>query len=111
LLLALKLDDDRFVEREVAYARQVTAQAAIGMLDASDNAEEGLTLRREYEARLQRGAGSMPPPALRVLRKKAIAAERRALAKLRQQDEIGDDAYHRVEEELDWADVSARRSP
>jgi Na+/H+ antiporter len=110
LLLALKLSDDRFVEREVARARQVTARAALRVLD--DGGDEGLVLRQDYEARLQRDAETAPAqPSLRALRRKAIAAERQALVDLRRQDEIGDDAYHRVEEELDWADVNASRSP
>lgn len=39
----------------------------------------------------------------------AMAAQRRRLAALRADGTIGDDAFHRVEEELDWADLNAQR--
>ena len=38
----------------------------------------------------------------------AIAAARRAILRLRESEEIGDDAFHRLEEELDWAELSAQ---
>jgi monovalent cation/hydrogen antiporter len=37
----------------------------------------------------------------------ALAAERRVLFELRARGVIGDDAFHRVEEELDWAELNA----
>jgi CPA1 family monovalent cation:H+ antiporter len=37
--------------------------------------------------------------------RRAHEAERRKLIELRERDVIGDDAFHRVEEELDWADL------
>ena len=40
---------------------------------------------------------------------RAILAERRALSDLRARGEIGDDAFHRVEEELDWAEMHVAR--
>jgi CPA1 family monovalent cation:H+ antiporter len=39
--------------------------------------------------------------------RRASEAERRRLIELRAQGVIGDDAFHRVEEELDWADLHA----
>ena len=38
--------------------------------------------------------------------RRAQAAERRTLSDLRSQGVIGDDAFHRVEEELDWSEVN-----
>jgi CPA1 family monovalent cation:H+ antiporter len=38
--------------------------------------------------------------------RKAQAAERRTLSELRTYGTIGDDAFHRVEEELDWAELN-----
>jgi CPA1 family monovalent cation:H+ antiporter len=42
---------------------------------------------------------------------RAQAAERRTLSDLRARGVIGDDAFHAVEEELDWSEVNqlARR--
>jgi hypothetical protein len=34
-----------------------------------------------------------------------LAAERPRLAALHQEERIGDDAFHRAEEELDWAEA------
>ena len=41
------------------------------------------------------------------LRLGAIAAQRAALLRLRAQGEIGDDAFHRIQEELDWSELDA----
>jgi CPA1 family monovalent cation:H+ antiporter len=41
------------------------------------------------------------------LRRRAIAAARRAILSLRQSEEIGDDAFHQLEEELDRAELGA----
>jgi CPA1 family monovalent cation:H+ antiporter len=43
-----------------------------------------------------------------VLRQRAIAAGRTAISELRSSDAIGDDAYRRMEEELDWLELSSR---
>lgn len=40
-------------------------------------------------------------------RLRALEAERRTLSDLRSRGIIGDDAFHRVEEELDWAELNA----
>jgi monovalent cation/hydrogen antiporter len=36
-----------------------------------------------------------------------VAAERRRLVELRDDGTIGDDAFHRIEEDLDWAELNA----
>jgi hypothetical protein len=36
-----------------------------------------------------------------------IIAQRAALLRLRNQGEIGDDAFRRIQEELDWAELDA----
>ena len=41
-----------------------------------------------------------------AVHRKAQAAERRTLSDLRTHGEIGDEAFHRVEEELDWAELN-----
>jgi len=41
------------------------------------------------------------------LRLRAIAAQRRTLHRLRQDGDIGDEAFHRLEEEIDWAELDA----
>ena len=41
------------------------------------------------------------------LRRRAIAAARRGILNLRRSEEIGDDAFHQLEEELDRAELGA----
>ena len=41
------------------------------------------------------------------LRLRAIKHQRQTLARLRAQGTIGDEAYHRLEEEIDWAELEA----
>jgi hypothetical protein len=41
-----------------------------------------------------------------ALRRRALAAERICVIQLRHAGRIGDDAYHVVEEELDWAEAA-----
>jgi CPA1 family monovalent cation:H+ antiporter len=112
--LALKHDDS--VEHEVHLARAETARAAIDAVDASgDGSEIARLLRSKYEARL-RGAQARADrietaddedeTRLVSLSRGAQEAQRRALYDLRTRGVIGDDAFHRVEEELDWGDVN-----
>jgi CPA1 family monovalent cation:H+ antiporter len=97
----------------VALARAEAARAALEALAAAAGAhrdgEAGHLLEREYRARLEArgraGGGAAHPTGLRALRRRALAAERARLAALRREERIGDDAFHRVEEELDWAEA------
>src|SRR4030095_13628006 len=41
------------------------------------------------------------------LRLRAITAQRRTLQRLREEGAIGDEAFHRLEEEVDWAELDA----
>ncbi|WP_139861887.1 cation:proton antiporter [Bradyrhizobium ivorense] len=112
LILALKFDDDDPVAREAAHARGIAIRAALDEIDA-DPSEEAEILRLEYRAVLLRAenepdggvaSGELPAD---PLRRRAIAAARRALLNLRHNEAIGDDAFHLVEEELDRAELSA----
>jgi len=116
LLLMLGLGSDGAVEREVAHARVETARAAIGALHGVDQSEAGALLIGEYKARLGRAqsgdmseAGTPVLPSFPALLTRAVSAERLALARMRERDEIGDAAFHCIEEELDWAEVNAIR--
>lgn len=103
LMRFLNLTDDGAVEREIVLARRHTAEAALRFLadDADPYAE---ALRAEYRARAAgRDPGHETVPVER--RRRALAAERQALLALRQSDTIGDNAFHTVEEELDWGEM------
>ena len=43
------------------------------------------------------------------LHREALSAARQAVLIMRANDEIGDDAFHRVEEELDWLEMTRAR--
>jgi CPA1 family monovalent cation:H+ antiporter len=116
LLARLKLHDDGTVDREVHLARAETARAALDALDGStDASSETALLRNAYESRLEhaeyplRHGGAHESgelPATRAL-ETAVAAERRMLSQLRADGTIGDDAFHRIEEEIDFAQLGA----
>jgi monovalent cation/hydrogen antiporter len=112
LLSALAIKEDNTVDREVNLARIAAARAALRLVDQQPHSIAKIVVRREYENRLrdsnEGGSSTVPTvgPELGTVRRQAIAAERRAIADLRARGEIGDDAFHRIEEELDWVEVS-----
>jgi Na+/H+ antiporter len=112
LILALRLKDDDPVSREVARARAAAYRAALDEIDG-DPSEEADILRLEYRALLLRAegdpnggiaSGELPAD---PLRRRALGAARRCLLTLREEEEIGDDAFHQLEEEFDRAELSA----
>ena len=109
LLRWLNLSDDGALDRERDFARQEATRAALASLDGVTEPEAAI-LRKEYNVTLQDESMKWLRPAIfGRLRLKAIAAERDALYRLRNTRAIGDDAYHAIEEELDWAEGNARR--
>ena len=113
VILALKFEEDDPVAREAAQARCIAYRAALEAIEA-DPSEEAEILRLEYRAVLLRaetepelGIATSELPA-DPLRRRAIGAAREALLRMRQFEEISDDAFHQVEEELDRAELSAQ---
>ena len=113
LISALKLKDENPVASEVARARAVAYRAALEEIDG-DPSEEAEILRLEYRALLLRAEGD-PDGGVATgelpadpLRRRAIGAARRSLLSLRQSETIGDDAFHQLEEEFDWRELSAQ---
>ncbi|MEW6640690.1 MAG: sodium:proton antiporter [Pseudomonadota bacterium] len=111
LVRLLSFAADNPVEQEVAGARIVALRAALDAISA-DPSEEAEVLRLEYDAALLRAetdpasfSGELPAD---PMRRRAIDASRQALIGLRANGVIGDDAFHRLEEELDWAELSAQ---
>jgi len=109
LLRTLVLPRDSSVEQERALARAEAARAALDALDGERESEAGRLLAQVYEARLDGNAAMADPTGLAALRRRALAAERARIAALRRSGEIGDDAFHVIEEELDWAEAEAVR--
>jgi monovalent cation/hydrogen antiporter len=127
LLLWLRLEDDGSVDREVRLARVATLRAALDATTSSQGAETAELVRHRYELQLRRAEelqakaeatdnGNAPLATeerraaqdryddVAVVRA-ATRAQRQRLMALRADGTIGDAAFQRVEEELDWAEL------
>ena len=108
------LDDGDPVGQEIGWARRAALHAALEAIDGNTSPAAEL-LRLEYRQLLDQaesnpdGLMSSELPADPV-RLQAIDAARRVLFEMRESGEIGDDAFHRLEEEFDWAELSAAKS-
>jgi Na+/H+ antiporter len=91
LVLALPFRDDDPVERETQFARAHLARVRLHNSDRS--ADKG-------PAEESQDASNR-----RVLRLEVLRLQRDALQDLREREEIGDDAFHRLEWELDIAEL------
>jgi Na+/H+ antiporter len=125
LLLALRLEDDGTVDREVRLARVETLRAALAGAAACPEAETAELVRHRYQLQLRRAEQELkgdgdrqratPAPAAvevavdvdgdAAVVRAATEAQRRSLVALRADGTIGDAAFQRVEEELDWAEL------
>jgi monovalent cation/hydrogen antiporter len=105
----LKLPADDSVLREVSLARQRMLRAAIEALEDKSSKHAGM-LRAGFTADLDVAENITAPQGATErdrLKLRAVQAQRRELVRLRQSGEIDDEAYHRLEEELDWAELEA----
>ncbi|HTU67619.1 MAG TPA: cation:proton antiporter, partial [Steroidobacteraceae bacterium] len=109
LILAMKLSHDGAVEKEIHLAREALAMVAAEVLDG-DGSETAAVLRVEFVVNVEAEEdGTVSERRARNdLRARILAAQRRALVRLRDTQQIGDDAFHRIEERLDWAEVNVR---
>jgi len=109
LIMSLHLKDDREVAHEVRRTHERMARVALEVLDG-DRSPESEELRREVMSMLDDGDNSFNDLRSRhdKLRSRIIVAQRRTLVQMRTDAEIGDDAFHQVEERLDWAELNAR---
>jgi monovalent cation/hydrogen antiporter len=116
LLLRLRLEDDGTVDREVRSARVETLRAAMEAAAACPGAETAELVRHRYDLQLRRAEKELGAPeeaaadtdgleADAAVVRAATEAARRRLMALRADATIGDAAFQRVEEELDWADL------
>jgi CPA1 family monovalent cation:H+ antiporter len=127
LLLRLRLKDDGTVDREVHFARVESLRAALQVVSACPGAEISALVRYRYEFQLRRaetefsgdradGNGGVPGNSVSTpgnavdcddaaVVRAATEAQRRRLVALRDDGSIGDAAFQRVEEELDWAEL------
>jgi Na+/H+ antiporter len=115
LLRALDLHDDDPVGREVSAAREQALRAGLASF-ARDRSPIAQVVRQEFTARLAYerpnalNAGDVTRSAHREIYRGALQAARHAVLAMRANDEIGDDAFHRIEEELDWLEMADGRN-
>jgi Na+/H+ antiporter len=126
LMLRLHLEEDDSVDREVRLARVETLRSAVEAAATCPGAATAELVRHRYQLELQRaenevtrdgtgGEGGMPPgeaagstdeeDADAAVVRAATEAQRKRLIALRSDGTIGDAAFQRVQEELDWAEL------
>lgn len=106
LIRALDLDDDDPVGREVHEARARALHAGLASL-AGERGAVADTVRNEFVAHLSHGDGTGPAVAKHEkLHRRALRAARQELLTMRENEEVGDDAFHQLEEELDWLEMT-----
>ena len=109
LLRLLGLASDRSVDEEVSRARVAVMQASLDSLDG-ETSRAAAAVREQYAAARAIAENPDDPQAAThydELRLRAIKRQRQALHRLRAEGKIGDEAYHRLEEEIDWAELDA----
>jgi CPA1 family monovalent cation:H+ antiporter len=107
LIAVLRIAPDASLDQEVAATRRAMVEAALAELEGVT--EQGVeTLRAELRAARDASVDrARPDIAYNRMRMLAITAERRYLLERRRQGGIFDDTYHRLEDELDRAELQA----
>ena len=113
LLLWLSMPDDGAVEREMRAARVKLAEAALQVLATKEGLEveelrREFQTQREFARQTEEGDGRAFLKG-QELRRQTLKRRREILLRLREKDFLGDDAFHRLEEELDYSELSAER--
>jgi Na+/H+ antiporter len=116
LMMHLRLEDDGSVDREVRLARIETLRAAVAAAELAQQDGTAPLVRDRYRLQLHRAEaatdGSLATAqddqerdADAAVVHAASEAQRRRLMDLRSAGTIGDAAFQRVEEELDWMEL------
>ena len=114
LLRALDLHDDDPVGHEVAAAR-ARALEAVHATFADDQSHIAVAVRKQFKVQLA-ATGPEAGEADRARAQhadrhlQALQAARQAVIAMRESNEIGDDAFHQIEEQLDWLEMAGGRS-
>jgi monovalent cation/hydrogen antiporter len=111
LLRALDLHDDDPVGREVRTARERALAAGLATL-ADDSSPVADLVREEFTAHLSHTEDIRDEPQVvhSSLHRNALKAAREAVLAMRDSHEIGDDAFHQIEEDLDWLEMADRKA-
>ena len=112
LLRALDLRDGDPVGREVSAARERALGAGLASIEGEQSAIAD-AVRHELKAHLASETTSAAGHARRAdhndFHRDALAAARQAVLAMRASNEIGDDAFHQLEEQLDWLEMIGDR--
>jgi Na+/H+ antiporter len=113
LLRALDLKDDDPVGRELTAARDRALRAGLASVER-DRSAVAESVRQEFAAHLGFPAADPDTATAREvahseIHRGAVGAARQAVLAMRDNDEIGDDAFHQMEEELDWLEMADGR--
>lgn len=105
LLRALNLHDDDPVGHEIDAGRTKAFAQGLASIEQIDTpAADAVRKRFASLARYRQGCeGTEGHGALYA---RALRAARRAILAMRASDEIGDDAFHDIEQELDWLEMA-----
>lgn len=109
LLKRLHFEADRSVEDDVSRGRIAIMEAALDSLD-DDQSLAAQVVRKQYAAARSVAENAANPQAATdfdEVRLRAIGHQREALLRLREEGTIGDEAFLRLEEEVDWAELDA----
>ena len=111
LLRALDLHDDDPVGQEVALARERALKAALSTFEG-DLSPAAEAVRHELVAHLEQATADPADGETRrsgheEIHRRAIAAAREVVFEMRAADDIGDDAFHQLEEEFDWVEMGS----
>jgi CPA1 family monovalent cation:H+ antiporter len=108
LLLALDLQDGDPVGREVELARERALRAALATLEG-DGSPVADAVREELATHLEQGPEETEEGQARSahadLHRRALVEARRTVFEMRAGGDIGDAAFHRLEEQLDWVEL------
>lgn len=113
LLHALDLNDDDPVGRELSAARERALDAGLATFQ-DDRSPVADAIREAFTIRLAPNGGEGGDGRHSAIAKipcAALHAAREAVLAMRIKDEIGDDAFHLVEEDLDWLEMAVGSKP
>ena len=112
LLAALALRDIDPVAHELASVRKRAYGAALASF-ADDDSATAQVVRHALTARIRQNetttdANGASAPTIATIYRRAVPAARQAALAMRDSGEVGDDAFHQIEEELDQLEIAVR---
>lgn len=107
LLRVLRVEDDDPVAREVRAARTRALGAALASL-AGEESAAAAAVRQELTDHFDADEADDRLTPHGEFHRRALQAARQEILDMRARKEIGDDAFHEIEEDLDWIEMAGR---